>query len=263
MRALTTVPVLLAVLLAIPAVLTAAAPAAQSAGSRLHITAGGTPNHPRVYSGGGKHVRGIDVDADWVVVEGFTLDRPSAPGVEIRGDHVTLRDTTIAAPQGGDGDGIRFFGDYIAIQHNTISRTSNRGGAHADCMQTFSSDSPPSNHVRIEGNRCEKIDNMCLMAEGPNDGEGDGKGHTTDFLIKDNFCETLVASQTLMFEDVQRATITGNTFAAGPDHAIGLAIHSTGARVEGNRVDPSIPCEVGIDDSSREGYSGPEPACAP
>lgn len=250
------------VLAATAALAVAFAPTA-TAGSRLHITAGGTPDHPRVYSGGGKSVPGIDVDADWVVVDGFTLDRPSAPGVEIRGNHVTLKNTGITAPEGGDGDGIRFFGDYIAIEHNTISQTSNRDGAHADCMQTFSSDSPPSNHIRIEGNRCEKIDNMCLMAEGPNDGEGDGKGHTTDFLIKDNFCETLVASQTLMFEDVQQATITGNTFAAGPDHAIGLAIHSTGARVEGNRVDPSIPCEVGIDESSREGYSGPEPACAP
>lgn len=249
--------------LAVTAVLAAAFAPSAHAGSRLHITAGGTPDHPRVYSGGGRSVPGIDVDADWVVVDGFTLERPSAPGVEIRGNHVTLKNTRITAPQGGDGDGIRFFGDYLAIEHNTISQTSNRDGAHADCMQTFSSDSPPSNHVRIEGNRCEKIDNMCLMAEGPNDGEGDGKGHTTDFLIKDNFCETLVASQTLMFEDVQQATITGNTFAAGPDHAIGLAIHSTGAHVEGNRVDPSIPCEVGIDDSSREGYTGPEPACAP
>ncbi|MGW7537362.1 right-handed parallel beta-helix repeat-containing protein [Amycolatopsis sp. NPDC054798] len=239
------------------------APSAHADGSRLHITEGGTPDHPRVYSGGGESVRGIDVDADWVVVDGFALDRPSAPGVEIRGNHVTLRNTTITAPQGGDGDGIRFFGDYIALEHNTVSHTSNSDGAHADCMQTFSSDSPPSNHIRIEGNRCEKIDNMCLMAEGPNDGEGDGNGHTTDFLIKDNFCETLVASQTLMFEDVQQATIVGNTFAAGPDHAIGLAIHSTGAHVEGNRVDPSIPCEVGIDDSSREGYTGPEPGCAP
>ncbi|WP_409179924.1 right-handed parallel beta-helix repeat-containing protein [Amycolatopsis sp. VS8301801F10] len=249
--------------LAAAAVLAVALAPSAHAGSRLRITAGGTPDHPRVYSGAGRSVSGIDVDADWVVVDGFSLDRPSAPGVEIRGNHVTLKNTRITAPRGGDGDGIRFFGDYLAIEHNTISQTSNRGGAHADCMQTFSSDSPPSMHVRIENNRCEKIDNMCLMAEGPNDGEGDGKGHTADFLIKDNFCETLVASQALMFEDVQQATITGNTFAAGPDHAIGLAIHSTGARVEGNRVDPSIPCEVGIDESSREGYVGPEPACAP
>ncbi|WIX75746.1 hypothetical protein QRX50_30210 [Amycolatopsis carbonis] len=66
-----------------------------------------------------------------------------------------------------------------------------------------------------------------------------------------------------MFEDVQGVTITGNTFAAGPDHAIGLAIGSTGAHVEGNHVDPSSHCEVGIDKSSREGCVGPEPACAP
>ncbi|WP_033293522.1 right-handed parallel beta-helix repeat-containing protein [Amycolatopsis jejuensis] len=257
MRAPNLTPACLAAVLAV-----AFAPAAHAAGSRLHITEGGTPDHPRVYAGGGKEVSGIDVDADWVVVDGYTLTKPSAPGVELRGSHVTLQNTTITAPHGGDGDGIRFFGDDIAILHNTVRQTSNRNG-HADCMQTFASDTPPSNHVRIEGNRCEQIDNMCVMAEGPNDGEGDGKGHTTDFVIKDNFCETRKASQALMFEDVQRATITGNTFAAGPDHAIGLAIHSTGAHVEGNHVDPSIRCEVGIDKSSREGYTGPEPRCAP
>ncbi|MFI5613023.1 right-handed parallel beta-helix repeat-containing protein [Amycolatopsis sp. NPDC051903] len=239
------------------------APAAHAApADRLEITEGGTPDHPRVYSGAGQQVSGIDVDADWVVVDGFTLTNPSAPGVELEGDHVTLQNTTITEPHGGDGDGIRFFGDYLTIRHNTVSGTSNRNG-HADCLQTFASDTRPSNHVRIEDNRCEKIDNTCLMAEGPNDGEGDGKGHSTDFVIKDNDCETLKASQTLMFEDVQRATITGNTFAAGPDHAIGLAIGSTGAHVDGNHADPAIPCEVGIDSSSRPGYTGPEPTCEP
>lgn len=115
----------------------------------------------------------------------------------------------------------------------------------------------------IEGNRCEDIDNMCLLAEGSNEGEGDGHGHTTGLTVRDNHCETLRASQTLMFEDVQHATITGNTFAAAPDHPIGLAIGSTHAHVGGNTVSPDIGYEVGIDDSSLPGYEGPEPGGAP
>ncbi|MGY0056013.1 right-handed parallel beta-helix repeat-containing protein [Streptomyces sp. LZ34] len=230
---------------------------------RLVITEGGTPRHPIVYSGGGDTVNGITVEADDVVVEGFRAVRPQAPGIELTGDRITLRNNTVIRPKGGDGDGIRFFGDDLTIVHNTVRDTDNSGGRHADCMQTFAGDTPPSHRVRIEGNRCEQVDNMCLMAEGPNDGEGDGRGTTSDFVIKDNFCETLRASQALMFEDVQNATITGNTFAAPTHHAVGLAIHSTGAHVGGNTLHAGIRYEVGIDASSRRGYEGPEPGGEP
>ncbi|MDT3397265.1 right-handed parallel beta-helix repeat-containing protein [Streptomyces sp. B1866] len=229
---------------------------------RLVITRGGTRDKPVTYTGGGATVGGITVEADHVVVEGYRVDRPHAPGVELTGQDITLRDTVVSRPRGGDGDGIRFFGDGIRIVGNTVTGTDNRYG-HADCMQTFADDTPASRGVVIEGNRCEQIDNMCLMAEGPDDGEGDGHGVTSGFVVKDNYCETLVASQALMFEDVQDATITGNTFAAPTHHAIGLAVHSTGAHVGGNTLNPRIRYEVGIDASSRPGYQGPEPGGAP
>ncbi|MEU8971986.1 serine/threonine-protein kinase [Streptomyces monashensis] len=149
-----------------------------------------------------------------------------------------------------------------AVARRPVRGASNRYG-HADCMQTFASDTPPRRHVLIEGNRCEHVDGMCVMAEGPNDGEGDGRGHTFDFVIRGNYCETLKVSQALMFEDVQHVTVVGNTFAAVTDHAIGLAIHSTGARVHGSRTDPRVRYEVGIDASSRPGYRGPKPGGAP
>lgn len=230
---------------------------------RLVITKGGTPRKPIVYSGRGDTVNGITVEADDVVVEEFRAVRPQAPGIELTGHRITLRDNTVIRPKGGDGDGIRFFGDDLTIAHNTVRDTDNSGGRHADCMQTFADDTPPSHRVRIEGNRCEQVDNMCLMAEGPNDGEGDGRGATRDFVIKDNFCETLRALQALMFEDVQSATITGNTFAAPTHHAIGLAVHSTGAHVRGNTLHAGIRYEVGIDASSRRGYEGAKPGGEP
>ncbi|MGW7750048.1 right-handed parallel beta-helix repeat-containing protein [Streptomyces violaceusniger] len=230
---------------------------------RLVITRGGSRDHPITYAGGGDAVDGITIEADDVIVEGFRSVRPEAPGIELTGHRVTVRNNTVIGPRGGDGDGIRFFGDDLTIAHNTVRDTDNSHGRHADCMQTFASDTPPSHRVRIENNRCEKVDNMCLMAEGPNDGEGDGRGTTSDFTIRGNHCETLRASQALMFEDVRNATITGNVFAAPTDHAIGLAYHSTGARVDGNTLHSGIRYEVGIDNSSRAGYRGPEPGGPP
>ncbi|MBI0378142.1 right-handed parallel beta-helix repeat-containing protein [Streptomyces albiflaviniger] len=230
---------------------------------RLVVTKGGSREHPITYAGGGDAVDGITIEADDVIVDGFRSVRPEAPGIELTGRRVTVRNNTVIGPRGGDGDGIRFFGDDLTIAHNTVRDTDNSHGRHADCMQTFASDTPPSHRVRIENNRCEDIDNMCLMAEGPNDGEGDGHGTTGDFTIRGNHCETLRASQALMFEDVRNATITGNEFAAPTHHAIGLADHSTGARVDGNTLHPGIRYEVGIDASSRPGYRGPEPGGLP
>ncbi|WP_086819997.1 right-handed parallel beta-helix repeat-containing protein [Allokutzneria sp. NRRL B-24872] len=233
-----------------------------TAASRLVINQGGTPENPRVYDGTGRTVDGIDVKTGNVVILNFRMTRPSAPGIRAQGNNITLADNVITNPVGGDGDGIRFFGDNIKILRNTISGTSNKYG-HADCMQTYATNTPGSNNVLIEGNRCQKIDNMCLMAEGPNEGEGSGKGHSSHFTIRGNFCETLKASQALMFEDVRHATIENNEFAASPTKAIGLAIKSTHATVSGNEVSPGIRYEVGIDKSSMEDYQGPKPGGKP
>ncbi|OLZ68979.1 hypothetical protein AV521_19620 [Streptomyces sp. IMTB 2501] len=191
---------------------TASCPSSASAAAhpRLVVTHGGTTAHPAVYDGHGRTVAGITVEANHVIVENYRVTRPKAPGIEITGDDITVRNNTVTSPHGGDGDGMRFFGDDLKIQHNTVRGASNP--------------------------------------------------HTFDFTIRDNNCETLKASQALMFEDVQHVTIVHNTFAAPTDHAIGLAIHSTSAPVRGNRTNPRVRYEVGIDASSRPGYRGPKGA---
>jgi hypothetical protein len=238
-----------------------------SDGDRLEIDKGGTADKPVTYSGNGEQVGGIDIDADYVIVDGYTMDQPSAPGIEVHGNGVTVRNNTVTAPQGGDGDGLRFFGDHLTFAHNTISKTDNSTGAHADCMQTFATDDEDvaSRHVMIDGNQCRQIDNMCLMAEGPDSeaGDGSGEGVSEDWTFSNNDCQTLQASQTLMVDDVQHLTVTGNTWEAGPDHAVGLQNKSTDAHVTDNKLDASIGCEVGIDDSSLDSYEGPEPGCDP
>jgi len=140
----------------------------------LEITKGGTPGKPLVYDGRGGSVGGITVEADNVVVQNYRVDKAEAPGVEVTGNNITVQKLTITDPQGGDGDGLRFFGNDLKILGNTIRGTHNTDDRHADCMQTFADDTPPSQRVLIEGNRCEQIDNMCLMAEGPTTAKATG-----------------------------------------------------------------------------------------
>ncbi len=129
-------------------------------------------------------------------------------------------------------------------------------------MQTFASDTPTSRDVLIDGNRCERIDNQCLIAEGPNDGEGDGRGTTSHITFVNNYCEAH-ASQAVMIEDVQNVVVRNNQIAGTVGKAFAFDIGSTGAIVSGNRMLARVGYEVGMDDSSRAGYQGPPPGGGP
>jgi hypothetical protein len=188
-----------------------------------------------------------------------------APGIQLIGNGITVRNNTVKRPTGGDHDGLRFFGNNIKILHNTISDINpGGGGAHADCMQTFTSDRPSSEHVLIHGNRCEKIKNICLMAEGPGDvGDGGGgDGTSANWVISNNYCE-FGAAQGIMIEAVQNVTIKNNEFVGNAAKAIGLDKEATGATVTANVLADGIKAEVGMDSSSRKGYQGPEPQGGP
>jgi hypothetical protein len=126
----------------------------------------------------------VIIRADHVVVAGFSVVDGKAPGIWLRGADVTVRDNTVVHPMGDDHDGLRFFGDDLRILHNTISDVSpGATEAHADCMQSFATgpkartpNSGNSHRALIEGNRCERIDNQCLIVEGPFSSYGDGSG---------------------------------------------------------------------------------------
>jgi hypothetical protein len=139
----------------------------------------GTGKQPIEIVGDGRTtVKGITVEADYVTVSDINSVRPGAPGISLLGDHITARNLTSISPRGDDGDGLRFWGTNINILHNTIRDTHNLRGAHADCMQTFATDSdhPASQHILIDSNRCEQIENTCLIMEGPHSLAGDGSG---------------------------------------------------------------------------------------
>ena len=229
-------------------------------GEPLEITTGGTQQAPITFLGDGKTVTsGINVSANNVVVDGFVAEEPEAPGVALEGSNITLRNTTINSPREGDGDGIRFWGNNIKILHNTITDTSNDTGAHADCMQTYATDenNPASQDVLIDSNRCEQIDNNCLIAEGPNSsaGDGSGEGETKNITFSNNFCDNQ-AAQAVLADDVRNMVITGNQIVGQINHAFAFQNESTSGVVSNNQV-RSVKYEVGMDSSSEKGYQGP------
>jgi len=234
---------------------------------RLEISKGGTPEAPISIIGNGQTTAlGISVDASNVVVNGIRAVNGEAPGISLKGNNITLQNSSSIDPRGGDGDGIRFWGDNIQIRHNTISGTRNLGGAHADCLQTYATDadSPPSHHIVIDGNRCEKIDNQCLIAEGPHSGAGDGsgQGQSSEFTFTNNYCQ-VGASQATEIDDVQDVKIAHNLIAGPTDKAFSFQNKSTDAVVTANKLDAGIGYEVGMDASSQQGYHGPKIGGAP
>ncbi|WP_084216273.1 right-handed parallel beta-helix repeat-containing protein [Pseudonocardia spinosispora] len=240
---------------------------ADLASTRLTVTKGGpSPAQPVTVVGNGKTVvKGITVKASNVTVDGFQVVGASAPGIEISGKYITVQNNTVKHPTGGDFDGLRFFGDNLKILHNTITDINpGGGGAHADCMQTFTSGGgPPTSHLLVDGNRCDNIDNQCIMAEGPGDvGDGGGgPGKSEDWTITNNYCR-FSAGQALMFEAIQNAKIRDNEFVGKADKAIGLDINSTGAKVGGNKL-VGVKADVGMSENSKQGYQGPDPQGGP
>jgi parallel beta helix pectate lyase-like protein len=242
--------------------------------SRLSITRGGSPGSPVTYTGGGTAaVRGIDVKADNVVVEGFVSAEAESTGATLQGSNIVFQNNTVTHPvnDGDDTDGIRFWGDGIKILNNKISDISDGSdcdrdgcgdGPHPDCMQTWYSESyPTSSNIVIDGNRCEQAAAQCLIAEGPviPDEGINGPGESGNWVFNNNYCDT-GAAQAVMLRDIKNAQITNNDFEGKNNKAIALSDASTGAHVSGNTLNPRIHKLITFDDNTvSEGYVGPAP----
>ncbi|GAA5163769.1 hypothetical protein GCM10023321_51130 [Pseudonocardia eucalypti] len=230
--------------------------------TRLVLKRSGTAQKPIELVGDGNTIlRGINVEANFVRISGVNVLRPTGPGISLQGNSLILENSTVLSPRGGDGDGLRFFGENITIRHNTIRDTRHLDGAHADCMQTFATDDEhvASRNVRVTDNRCEKISNICLIAEGPHSsaGDGSGVGESADFLFSNNYCQ-YSAYQAVMLDDIKRMTITRNeVYTKGPK-AWAFQNNSTFGLIKDNVIGPDVEYEVGMDDSSKLGYRGPE-----
>jgi Right handed beta helix region len=230
----------------------------------LHITVGGRPDAPIVYSGDGDtRVPGIRAEADHIVIQGFVSDGADSTGIWAAGTNVTVQDNTITQVRftENDVDGIRFFGDGARVLHNAVEDlegTEDVGESHVDCMQSFATSRAGSQNVVIQGNRCEGIRAQCLMAEGPGVADGSGRGVSRNWLFRGNYCDAYANAQSVAFVDVQDVTIADNEMAGKGNKAFALGKNSTGAVVKDNRVDDDYGREVGFDDpSAQQGYQGP------
>jgi hypothetical protein len=235
--------------------------------TRITVTNSGTPDRPITVLGGGKTtVGGVTIEASNVTVDGVHAEKPEAPGFSLGGNNLSITNSSVHQPEGGDGDGIRFWGSNITIAHNTVTDTRGHTKRHADCMQTFATDeeNPASQDITIDSNRCERIDNICLIAEGPNSeaGDGSGDGRSTRFAFTNNYCDNR-ADQAVFLDDISNATITGNEIVGRIPKAFALQNNSGGAVIKNNHLASSVGFEVGMDDSSESNYQGPEPGGAP
>lgn len=123
-------------------------------GAELEATASGTPRQPIVLVGRDTTVGSVSVDADHVVVDGFTtvdgdgltLD---GTGITVRGNEVLrarddgiscmcadthIRDNVVRE---ADGTGIRIEGERISVLTNDVSRSVMRESGDADGIRFF------------------------------------------------------------------------------------------------------------------------------
>jgi hypothetical protein len=231
----------------------------------LEITVGGAPGEPITYSGTGETtVPGIRAEADNIIIQGFVSDGAKDTGIWAAGQNVTIQDNTVTQVRytQNDLDAIRFFGDGARVLHNyayDVEGTSDIGGSHVDCMQSFATSRPGSSNVVIQGNRCEGIRAQCLMAEGPHVADGSGDGVSRNWLFEGNYCDAYAAAQSVSVQNVQDVTIARNVLDGKGNKAIALGQKATGVTVaDDNTIGPRYGRAVGFDDpSARPGYQGP------
>lgn len=217
-----------------------------------------------VVGDGQTRVGSIEVEAENVIIDGFTVLNGKSPEIQMTGSNITLRNTVARNPTSPGSDNVQMAGNNITISHNTLGDNSgnggnaNRGGTKANCIDVFSDkDQQTSSHnVRIDSNRCENTALNCLRVVGPPSTQlGSDDRPTSDISFTNNYCQTR-GRAAVTVDNVPNMTITGNDVAP-VDHAWGLQNHSTGANISGNTLAPGTRYEVGMDDSSQENYQGP------
>jgi hypothetical protein len=233
-------------------------------GWRMKIGYSGTEQAPiQVVGDGQTRVGSIEVEALNVIVDGFNVLNTPSPQVQINSNNVTVRSVVALNPLRPGSDNVQVNGDYITITHNTLGEASGDGGkssrrgAKANCIDILAEDpgERTSHHVRVENNRCQSTAINCLRAFTPEPGENDARAPTSDVTFTNNYCQTR-GTTAVTADNVQGMTITDNEIAP-VDHAWALQNNSTGAKISGNKLAPGTRFEVGIDESSQDGYDGP------
>ncbi|MGH3772269.1 MAG: right-handed parallel beta-helix repeat-containing protein [Pseudonocardiaceae bacterium] len=190
-----------------------------------------------------------------------TMRHAATNGIDITGQRIIVHANTISDTvpvQGGDADGVRFYGNGHRITDNTIFDIPAEGYSnppHPDCFQTFDQNRPPTFDVVISGNTCRNVDAQCLIATGDRSGNSGAPADVPSIIFQGNKCANNGA-QAVNLRRWPRVQVLNNTFS-GPNltRAVLIIDGSTGASVVGNNTTQGRPT-VDIDNSSRPGFHG-------
>ncbi len=191
-------------------------------------------------------------------IESNIMTHVATNGIDITGQRITVHANTISTTvpaDGGDADGVRFYGNGHRITDNTIFDISAEGYAnppHPDCFQTFDENRPATFDVVISGNTCRNVDAQCLIATGDQHSNSDAPAGIPSVSFVGNTCANNGA-QAINLRRWPNVVIRQNTFS-GPNLTRSVLIidGSTGATVVGNTTTGGRPT-VDIDNSSRPG----------
>lgn len=191
-------------------------------------------------------------------IESNTITHAGANGIDITGHRITVRGNTISDTvviDGGDADGMRFYGDGHRITGNTVRDISASGYAsppHPDCFQTLDNGKPPTFDVVISDNTCRNVDAQCLIATGDQDGNSGAPPRVPSITFVKNLCANNGA-QAVNLRHWPDVVVAENTFS-GPNltRAVLITEDSTGCTVVDNTTTGDRPT-VQVDGSSRPG----------
>jgi len=215
-------------------------------GTELILTASGVPGAPVTLAGRDATVRTIRVDADHVVVEGFTVQ--GGDGLVLRGRGITARANTVRDARANgiecrpctdariesnvveraDGSGILIEGERITVHGNTISDSVMREANDADGVRFFGrghviSDNTIRN-IPLHGHPGGSPHPDCFQTYDNN------RPPTVDVLIAGNRCEHIgqqcliataeEAGKQGMVGRSRSLTFVGNTCLVGASQAV-------------------------------------------
>ena len=188
--------------------------------------------------------------------------RADGSGIDVEGQRILVRANVVSDSRkikSDDADGIRFFGNDIAIEDNRITDITDAGyvgdAPHTDCFQTFDNSGQPTVHVTISRNICRNVDHQCFIATAEEAGRANLIGRSRDITFRDNMCD-VNGSQAVLVRWMPNVRVVSNTLI-GPnlDRAAIFLDGSTDAEFLDNIVSPGVvPYE--IDDPSRPGFNG-------
>lgn len=165
---------------------------------------------------------GINCACTDSTIDSNVVDGTDGTGIWVSGERITVRRNTVSGSvrrEAADADGVRFFGTGIRITENTVHDISATGypagqAPHPDCFQTYTTNAPPTYDVLISGNRCQRVDEQCLIAAGRYGDPGVPAGHRS-ITFTDNFCD-VGGAQAVSLRGYPHVDIGDNTIG-GPN----------------------------------------------